>query len=113
MFLSSPPGAQLVADKHFASDDIEAKCVDLKTEWKTLGDAAKERRKLIDLNLNVHQFFHDATEVEGGCGRGCVCTRVRVSACMSARGTRACMEIERQLPDGLVTSVILRGPLSY
>ena len=58
-------GAQLVADKHFASNDINAKCDDLKAEWKALGDATKDRRKLIDLNLNVHQFFHDAAEVEG------------------------------------------------
>ena len=58
-------GAQLLADKHFASKDIQAKCDDLKEDWKNLGDATAERRKLLDLNLDVHQFFHDATEVEG------------------------------------------------
>ena len=58
-------GAQLLADKHFASADIEAKCDDLKADWKNLGEATAERRKLLDLNLDVHQFFHDAAEVEG------------------------------------------------
>ena len=58
-------GAQLLADKHFASAVIEAKCEDLKADWKNLGEATAERRKLLDLNLDVHQFFHDATEVEG------------------------------------------------
>ena len=73
-------GAQLVADKHFASDDIQAKCDDLKADWKALGEATADRRKLIDLNLNVHQFFHDAAEVEGERGMenvDALCTAVR------------------------------------
>lgn len=58
-------GSELVADKHFASKNITTKCDELKVEWKSLGDATTARRKILDLNLHVHQFFHDAAEVEG------------------------------------------------
>ncbi len=56
-------GQELIASKHYAKDDIKAKCKELSVGWYSLKQQAAARRVLLGWALKEQQYLFDATEV--------------------------------------------------
>uniref|UniRef100_A0A914XIB6 Spectrin alpha chain n=1 Tax=Plectus sambesii TaxID=2011161 RepID=A0A914XIB6_9BILA len=57
-------GDELISAKHYAKDDVIAKCDELRNAWKELNTLTASRHRLLDLALKGQQYLFDAAEVE-------------------------------------------------
>uniref|UniRef100_F1KPH2 Spectrin beta chain n=1 Tax=Ascaris suum TaxID=6253 RepID=F1KPH2_ASCSU len=57
-------GEDLIKEKHYAHDQIKAKCEQLAGAWAHLGQLVRKRRNLLEWALKEEQYLFDAAEVE-------------------------------------------------
>ncbi|VDM44604.1 unnamed protein product [Toxocara canis] len=57
-------GEELIKEKHYAKEQIKAKCEQLAGAWAHLGQLIRKRRNLLEWALKEEQYLFDAAEVE-------------------------------------------------
>ncbi|KAL1423826.1 hypothetical protein MTO96_003740 [Rhipicephalus appendiculatus] len=57
-------GENMVADGHFAHDEINKRIQNLSEKWQQLKDKALQRKRDLEDSLQAHQYFADANEAE-------------------------------------------------
>ncbi|CAG2101157.1 unnamed protein product [Medioppia subpectinata] len=57
-------GAELVQQKHFRSDSIDKECHQLSESWTQLKQLVSERKKLLEISLQMQHLLSEANEVE-------------------------------------------------
>ncbi|XP_064458376.1 spectrin alpha chain-like isoform X2 [Ornithodoros turicata] len=57
-------GETMVADGHFAQDEIKKRITNLSDKWQQLKDKALQRKTDLEDSLQAHQYFADANEAE-------------------------------------------------
>ncbi|XP_024083018.1 spectrin alpha chain [Cimex lectularius] len=60
----SQAGHQMIADNHFASDEISRRTNELTMHWTQLKEKAVQRKEDLEDSLQAHQYFADANEAE-------------------------------------------------
>ncbi|XP_053397827.1 spectrin alpha chain, non-erythrocytic 1-like isoform X5 [Mercenaria mercenaria] len=58
-------GQVMIDDKHFLSEEIQAKITDLSTAWKLLLATLEQTRVLCEQNLEAQQLKHEMEQLEG------------------------------------------------
>ncbi|XP_072162112.1 spectrin alpha chain [Bemisia tabaci] len=55
---------KMIADNHFAADEIKNRIANLDQHWSQLKDKALQRKQDLEDSLQAHQYFADANEAE-------------------------------------------------
>uniref|UniRef100_A0A0K8TCJ0 Spectrin alpha chain n=1 Tax=Lygus hesperus TaxID=30085 RepID=A0A0K8TCJ0_LYGHE len=60
----SHSGKQMIAEEHFATDEISSRLEELTNHWTHLKEKALQRKEDLEDSLQAHQYFADANEAE-------------------------------------------------